>query len=516
VGRTYSDRGQLATLAYDGTTIDTRAYDDGGRMTSSSYNNGVSESRTYNDDNTLAGISFTGAAIGNLTYGWDANKNKTSESIGGTMSGYGFDVGGNGYDSEDRLVNWERSDSNLDQSWNLSLVGDWTSITENATSQNRTHGPTHELVSVASQSVTHDAKGNMTLIPAVLRGSSQTPTQPLKMKWDFENKLLAADIDNDNTDDVFYKFDALGRRVARTASAATMVYFQSGQQTIADYTAGTAASSPSYNYVYASYIDEPVIRSTGSSGAKHYFHRNQQYSTSAITDGSAAVVERYAYSAYGTPTITDASGTTRTTTGIGNRYTYTGREWDETLALYHYRARMYDSVGGRFVARDPIIYKSGHCSLYGYVKSMPLILIDSDGLHGRTPSGNPPYRPPYTGPRPRRTNQNEGLCGILVMRCLTGVKTVLVFSSDLLPGLLLGETGCVSTPAGIMCNGGCQEIKEWDSGDNDSRDLLDHEACHMCTLFDNPCWFAPLAYLGTWGGAPDPCVGSERETTPLW
>jgi RHS repeat-associated protein len=198
VGRTYSDRGQLATLVYDGTTIDTRAYDDGGRMTSSSYHNGVSESRTYNNDNTLAGISFTGAAIGNLTYGWDENKNKTSESIGGTMSGYGFDVGGSGYDSEDRLVNWERADS------------------------------------------------------------------------------------------------------------------------------------------------------------KHYFHRNQQYSTSAITDGSAAVVERYAYSAYGAPTITDASGTTRTTTAIGNRYTYTGREWDETLALYHYRARMYDSVGGRFVSRDPI------------------------------------------------------------------------------------------------------------------------------------------------------------------
>lgn len=87
-------------------------------MTSSSDHNGVSESRTYNNDNTLAGIIFTGAAIGNLTYGWDENKNKTSESIGGTMSGYGFDLGCSGYDSEDRLVNWERTDSNLDQAWN--------------------------------------------------------------------------------------------------------------------------------------------------------------------------------------------------------------------------------------------------------------------------------------------------------------------------------------------------------------------------------------------------------------
>jgi len=160
------------------------------------------------------------------------------------------------------------------------------------------------------------------------------------------------------------------------------VYFQSGQQTIADYTAGTAASSPTYNYVYASYIDEPVMRSTGSSGAKHFFHRNQQYSITALTDGSGAVSERYAYSAYGTPTITDASGTTRTTTGIGNRYTYTGREYDETLALYHYRARMYDSVAGRFVSRDPIGFEGSQWNVYEYVNSSPPVLVDPLGLQG--------------------------------------------------------------------------------------------------------------------------------------
>ncbi len=37
--RSYTDRGQLASLAFNSTTIDTRTYDDGGRMTGSSYNN---------------------------------------------------------------------------------------------------------------------------------------------------------------------------------------------------------------------------------------------------------------------------------------------------------------------------------------------------------------------------------------------------------------------------------------------------------------------------------------------
>jgi RHS repeat-associated protein len=362
--RTYTDRGQLATLGFNGTTIDTRTYDNGGRMTASSYNNGVSESRTYNTDNTLTSINFTGAPIGNLTYGWDANKNKTSEGISGPMSGYGFNVGGSGYDSEDRLVNWQRSDNNLTQAWNLSLVGDWNSITENSQTQSRTHGPTHELLNVAGQAVQHDVKGNMMLIPANLRPTTSGTPQPLSMSWDFDNRLVSADTNNDSTADVFYKWDALGRRIYRDDGTIATVYVQSGQQTIADYTAGTAATSPTYTYVYASYIDEPVMRS--GSGNLVYLHRNQQYSVSAITDGSGFITERYAYSAYGTPTITDASGTTRTTTAIGNRYTFTGREWDRSLALYHYRARMYDSTCGRFVSRDPIGYVDGQNLYPGY------------------------------------------------------------------------------------------------------------------------------------------------------
>jgi len=210
VDRTYTARSQLQEIKRNGTTIDTRTYDDGGRMATSAYNNGVSETRSYNIDNTLASIGFTGAPIGDLTYGWDENKNKTSESITGTMSGFGFDVGTSGYDDEDRLTNWQRDDSGLDQAWNLSLVGNWNSFTENASVQNRTHGPAHELLTAAGQAVQHDAKGNQTLIPAVLRTGNQA--NPLNLRWDFDNKMLGADTDNDGIDDVSYQFDAMGRR----------------------------------------------------------------------------------------------------------------------------------------------------------------------------------------------------------------------------------------------------------------------------------------------------------------
>jgi RHS repeat-associated protein len=95
-------------------------------------------------------------------------------------------------------------------------------------------------------------------------------------------------------------------------------------------------------------------------------HRTQQYSITAITSSSGSVLERYAYTAYGAPTIANASGTVLTSSAISNRYTYTGREWDNDIQQYHYRARMYDASLGRFCGRDPIGYLDGMNLYHGY------------------------------------------------------------------------------------------------------------------------------------------------------
>ena len=213
----------------------------------------------------------------------------------------------------------------------------------------------------------------MTVLPSVL-GSR---TSSLSLSWDFDNRLSSADTNDDGVGEVFYQFDALGRRVGRTHESKTTVFVQSGQQTIADYDLGTPSGSPVFTYTYGQYIDEPVTRHAND-GSVRYYHRNQQYSITAITNGGGSIVERYAYSAYGTPTITDASGTTLTTSADNNRYMYTGREFDEALRLYHYRARMYDSSAGRFCSKDPIGYVDGP-SLYTYVISSPLSYQDPMG-----------------------------------------------------------------------------------------------------------------------------------------
>jgi len=106
-----------------------------------------------------------------------------------------------------------------------------------------------------------------------------------------------------------------------------------------------------------------VRKGAGAGGTLVYFHRNQQYSVTAVTTSAGAVTERYAYTAYGLPTILDASASVLSASAINNRYTYTAREWDATLALHHFRARWMSPIAGRFVSRDPKRFIDGY-SLY--------------------------------------------------------------------------------------------------------------------------------------------------------
>ncbi|MDP1561714.1 MAG: RHS repeat-associated core domain-containing protein [Pirellulaceae bacterium] len=107
------------------------------------------------------------------------------------------------------------------------------------------------------------------------------------------------------------------------------------------------------------------------------YHRNQQYSIIGLTNAAGTLVERYSYTAYGTLGIYDPSGAVRTTSTYANRYTYTGREYDADLNLYHFRARWYDPATGGFISRDPLGYVDGMSLYRGY---FALSGVDPDGL----------------------------------------------------------------------------------------------------------------------------------------
>jgi RHS repeat-associated protein len=376
----------LYQVKHNNSLLETRAYDNGGRWTSQTYGNGVVTTRTYRNDNLTTLIDVrdgSNAQLDSFAYTYDANQNKTAETRTGVMAPWGWSTGTSGYDAEDRLRAWNRTDGQLTQGWNLTLEGDWQQFTQNGTPQNRTHGLAHELTAVGGTGLTYDVKGNLT---QAVTGHRYT--------WDFDNQLQGVDTSGDQVADVTFGYDALGRRVKKTASGATKVYVSATQpiayspqagQELAEFVSGAAPTSPAEKYVYGDYIDEPIWK-TGTGGGV-YYHANALYCVSALTNGSGGVVERYRYTPYGELTILAADGTTvRSASNYANPYTYTGRRWDSETGLYYYRARYYHPTLGRFVGRDPLEHSKAIIH-YEYARGLATTHTDPTGLKCTKPTG---------------------------------------------------------------------------------------------------------------------------------
>lgn len=388
VTRGYSTRDDLESVTYDNASVITRTYDAGRRLTGTTYGNSKVESRTYRNDNLLSTLATPGVTA--LSYAWDANKNKTSETDT-FVNAYSWTTGSGGYDSLDRLVSWSRTNGNA-QSWNLSPVGNWNNWTYNGNQENRTHNAVHEITSNASRQVDYDPKGNMTYVePASGYYSNSGVTSPTLVEtywnytWDYDNRMVSA-ISEGGDYQAQFKYDALGRRISKANSSQQTIYVSSLQQEIAEYVAGANANAPTYEYVFGSYIDEVLMRVTSSSASLHYYHHDAQYCVRSLNDSTGALVERYAYDPYGRPIYLTASGALSTTqsSSVNNTILYTGRRLDTETGLYYFRARYQDPVLGRFLSRDPIGFEGSKWNLYEYVDSVPTIRLDPSGHAGCT------------------------------------------------------------------------------------------------------------------------------------
>jgi RHS repeat-associated protein len=107
-------------------------------------------------------------------------------------------------------------------------------------------------------------------------------------------------------------------------------------------------------------------------GQAYYLHADHQGSIVRVTDAAGAVVNSYAYDAYGRRIAA--------TEGVAIAYGYTVREYDAESGLMYYRARMYDPATGRFLQTDPFGFAAGDLNVYRYVGNDPVNAIDPDGV----------------------------------------------------------------------------------------------------------------------------------------
>jgi RHS repeat-associated protein len=176
-----------------------------------------------------------------------------------------------------------------------------------------------------------------------------------------------------------YHYDALGRRIRKSAAGTPTVYVYDGWQVIAEYENGAFAR----RYAYGEAIDE-VLTMDNASDQRYYFHGNAIRSIDAVTAADGNVVaERYSYDAYGQPHFFDANGTVISQSAIDNPYLFTARRYDDETGLYYYRTRYLHPQRSRFISPDTIGIWGDPANLgnaYTYAAGSPASHVDPFGL----------------------------------------------------------------------------------------------------------------------------------------
>ena len=92
-----------------------------------------------------------------------------------------------------------------------------------------------------------------------------------------------------------------------------------------------------------------------------------------LADAAGEVIDHIAYDSFGNVLA-------ESNPAAGDRFRFTGREFDAATGQYYYRARYYDGRIGRFTSEDPLGLAAGDVNLYRYVRNRPASESDPTGL----------------------------------------------------------------------------------------------------------------------------------------
>src|SRR5574337_516917 len=364
--------------------IATYSYDLGNRVVTRSYRNGTTARYTYNADNWITSLEHSRGAtrIAGFAHAYDNEGNKAFEQKQPDGGSSQTKSEAYGYDAIYRLINYKVGTlvgssvpvPTTQTQYSLDPVGNWDQKVKDGVPETRTHSSTNEITQINAQAITSDANGNT------------EDDGHYTYAYDEENRLTSVTRKTDSRLVGQYQYDALSRRIDKIADPATPSapsetrYFYDDARIVEEQSPAGATQA---TYVYGNYVDEVLNMNRG--GSAYFYHQNSLWSVEAITDGAGAVVERYAYDAYGLPSISDGSGVAvppnawgTPHSAIGNPWMFTGRQFDEETGIYFYLARYYDPVKGRFLQRDPVPAWDAK-NLYEYALSAPTTLLDPSG-----------------------------------------------------------------------------------------------------------------------------------------
>ncbi len=354
LSRNTSVAGPLGTVSYQ--------YDIAGRRTRVTWPDAFYTQYDYDLTNAVTHIRENGAGSGVgvlAAYAYDNLGRRTSITRGnGVTTNYS-------YDAVSRLTSLQQdlassaSDQTLGFTHNASgqaitrtssnAAYDWPQPAISAEPYAR--NGLNQYTTIAGDAVSYDGRGNLT---AVAGGPSYG--------YDAFNRLTSA---NGAT----LGYDPAGRLYQETVSSVTTRFLYDGVAMIAEYNTSGVMQS---RYVHGPAFDEPVVWYEGDDTSdRRWLVADQLGSVIAITDSDGNALNINSYDEYGRPGAANAG-----------RFQYTGQIWLNGANVYHYKARAYDALLGRFLQTDPIHYAGG-LNLYAYAGNNPTNFVDPLGLQER-------------------------------------------------------------------------------------------------------------------------------------
>jgi RHS repeat-associated protein len=377
-----------------------------GNVLSVSDNLGVSVQSTYNGRDQLASQSWIGTGINAARINFTYNLRGDLTHIDRFADSAGIQKVGTSdlsYDPAGNLTQLIHSDSNgvpiAQYAYSYNLAGWLTHETDNGQASDYTYDPTGQLLSAThanqpSEQKTYDLNGNPTGNNIVLGPNNEVISdgtfryqydnegnliqktdiatgKVTAFSYDFRNRLTQVTI-RDSGGNLLHQenftYDVFNRRISQTVDGQTMTTVYDGRNAWADFNSAGAVVA---RYLYGDRLDQLLARFQPGQGTAWYLP-DHLGSVRDIVNASGQLIDHIDYNSFGLVV-------SETNPSAGDRFKFTGREFDPVLAMYYYRARFYDPILGRFINQDPLRYQAGDVNLYRYVGNSPLNATDPSG-----------------------------------------------------------------------------------------------------------------------------------------
>lgn len=361
VVKEYDTRNRLIKVMKDSVLLAEYAYNNANQLTQKTFANGVSTVMQYDFASRLSSLQTVAASgtLQHIQFSYDKEYNKTAINRLNNPSRSEQFTYDNGY----RLTHYKRGPVGspvLQNSYTYDPVGNRISASLNGAPTSYSVNNLNQITAVNATNFVYDDRGNLVFDGFFYK------------TYDAENRLLKDSSSPAGV--VSYGYDALNRRVRKTVNGNTFKYTYGG---FAQLEERDGANQLLNRTVYNHFLS-PVMNER--SGEKYFYHANELGSVEAITGATGRLVEAYQYDVYGKPARLDSLNNPLASSVAGNRFGFTGQEYDSASGSYRFFFRNYSSETGVFNQRDLIEYGDG-MSMYQYVGNNPANGVDPWGLY---------------------------------------------------------------------------------------------------------------------------------------